>query len=337
MAIRRSIRDQIGSNVRASLFYSFLLILLLAALGAAIVGVYTYPDMWYAGAIAGAGLGLIMAFIARYAGPGLILSMSGAREASGPEFRVLDNVAEEMAIAAGIPKPKVMVIDDSAPNAFATGPDPRHAVVVFTTGIIDKLDRDELQGVMAHEIGHIRNYDIRFMATIALIAGLIPLLADGLRRAFWYGGGGRKSKDGAGAIFAIVALLLSILAPLFSVLLHMAISRQREFLADSTACELTRYPEGLARALEKIAADPEPLEAANRATEHLYIVNPLQKFHEGMSALLSTHPDTSERVRRLHQLMGSYPSPGAKSHPDQIGMRHADDFSDMPEIPDPRS
>jgi heat shock protein HtpX len=320
--IKRSIHDQIKANVRASLVYSFLLIVILAACGATLVGVYE-PDFWVWGA-AGAGLlGFLMALLARYAGSSLILTMSGARQAVGDEFRVLNNVGEEMAIAAGIPPPKVMVIDDSAPNAFATGPDPRRAVVVFTTGIIQKLNRDELQAVMAHEIGHIRNFDIRFMATIAMIAGLIPMLADGLRRALWYGGG-RKSKDGAGAVFAILALVLGILAPLFSALLHMAVSRQREFLADSTAAELTRNPEALANALQKIAADPEPLEAANRATEHLYIVNPVQKFHEGMAALLSTHPPTSQRISALRNLMGSY---------GQIRNAARDDFADMPPIP----
>ncbi len=324
---RRSIPDQIKANVRASLAYSFVLILLLAAVGGTLVGYYA-PEIWWFGAAGAGALGLIMALVARYAGSSLILTMSGAREATDAEFQVLNNVAEEMAIAAGIPKPNVMVIDDSAPNAFATGPDPRRAVVVFTSGIIQKLDRDELQGVMAHEIAHIRNYDIRFMATIAMIAGLIPLLADGLRRAVWYGGG-RRSKDGGSAIFAILALVLGILAPLFSMLLHMAVSRQREFLADSTAAELTRYPEGLARALQKIASDPDPLEAANRATEHLYIVNPVQKFHAGMSALMSTHPPTDQRIRALKVLMGSYAQYREQRAPD--------DFSDMPEIPDPRS
>lgn len=320
---RRSIHDQIKANLRASFFYSFLLILLLAACGGTLVGLYE-PDVWWVGA-AGAGLlGLSMALFVRFAGSQLILAMSGAREATHEEFQVLNNVAEEMAIAAGIPKPKVMVIDDSAPNAFATGPDPRNAVVVFTTGILKKLDRDELQGVMAHEIAHIRNYDIRFMSTIALIAGLIPLLADGLRRILWYGGG-RSRRDGGNPIFAILAIVLGILAPLFSLLLHMAVSRQREFLADTTAAELTRNPDGLARALRKIAMDPEPLEAANRATEHLYIVNPVQKFNEGMAALLSTHPPTEERIRALERLMGTFAAPRLRRAPD--------DFSDMPEIP----
>jgi heat shock protein HtpX len=323
--MRRSIPQQIAANKRASFVYATFLMLLLAALGAVTAG-YMEESIWPYGGAAGFALGLLMALVARYAGSSIVLAMSGAREATRDEFQVLDNVAEEMAIAAGIPKPKVMVLDDSAPNAFATGPEPRDAVVVFTTGIIQKLDRDELQGVMAHEIAHIRNYDIRFLTTIALIAGLIPLIADGLRRMLWYGGGRSKKSEG-NAIFLILAIALSILAPIFAFLLHMAVSRQREFLADSTAAELTRYPEGLARALEKIAADPEPLEAANRATEHLYIVNPLNKLEEGVNALSATHPPTRQRINALRMLMGNYPP----KHPLPKG-----DFSDMPEIADPR-
>jgi heat shock protein HtpX len=323
--IRRSIHDQAQANLRASFLYGFFLVVLLAAVSACIVG-YEAPRFWYFGAAGGAALGLIMAFIARYAASAIVLSMSGAREASAIEDRVLDNVAEEMAIAAGIPKPRVMIIDDSAPNAFATGPDPKHATVVFTTGIIEKLDRDELQGVMAHEISHIRNYDIRFMSTIAMIAGLIPLLADGFRRMAWYGGG--RKKEGA-AIFLVIGIILSILAPIFAKLLELAVSRKRELLADATAAELTRYPEALASALEKISADQEVLEVANRATQHMYICNPIKSFEQRASALFSTHPPVHERVRALRGLMGAGANVGPFQH-------HApNDFSDMPEIPDP--
>lgn len=309
--MKRTLRQQIAANVRASLVYSFLLILLLSGLGACIAGYYE-PSLWVLGAAGAGGLGVLMALIARYQGPSIVLAISHAREADPAEFQVLNNVSEEMAIAAGIPKPKVMVIDDSAPNAFATGPDPKRAVVVFTTGILEKLDREELQAVMAHELGHIRNYDIRFMTTIALIAGLIPLLADFLGRSiFWGSGGRRRSRDdnGAGAIFAIIGLLLAILAPVFSALLHMAVSRQREYLADTTSAQLTRNPEGLIRALQKIAADPEPLEAANRATEHMYIVNPIQKFSANLSTAFSTHPATQDRINALRALAGSGAGP----------------------------
>lgn len=328
--MKRTIQEQISANKTASMVYAAMLVLLLTALGAAITGYYDM-QYWYLGAIGAFVLGLILASVALGSGDSIILSLSGARPATHAEDQVLDNVAEEMAIAAGIPKPKLYIIDDSAPNAFATGKDPRSGVVVFTTGIIRKLNRDELQGVMAHEISHIRNYDIRFMTTIALIAGVIPLLADFLMRMSWYGGGHRSRRDndnnGAQAVFMIVALILAVLAPLFSMLLQMAVSRKRELLADASAAQLTRYPEGLASALRKIAADPEPLEAANRATQHLYIVNPLKNFTERSSALFSTHPPIEERIRALHSLMGMYPQRD----------RAADDFSDMPDIPDMRN
>ncbi|MBX3118457.1 MAG: M48 family metallopeptidase [Fimbriimonadaceae bacterium] len=305
--MRRSLHEQIAANKRASFIYATFLVILLAGIGATTAGLYK-PEYWPLGAGGAALLGLIVALVARYAGSKIILTMSGAREATGEEHRVLNNVAEEMAIAAGIPVPKVMVIDDSAPNAFATGPDPNRAVVVFTTGIIAKLDREELQGVMAHEIGHIRNYDIRFMTTIAMVAGLIPLFADGLRRSLWYGGGRRSrgsgnSNDNSAIIFMVLAILLAILAPLFAKLLELAVSRQREFLADATAAELTRYPEGLARALEKISGDHEHLESANRATQHMYIVNPM-KLNSGGASLFSTHPPIQERLKRLRGTMG---------------------------------
>lgn len=326
----RSIPEQIAANKRTSFVYVAMLVLLLTLLGATIGG-YVDPKLWPMGAGAAALAGLIMALIARFAGSSIVLSMSGAREPSGHEGRVLENVAEEMAIAAGIPKPRVMVIDDSAPNAFATGPDPEHATVVFTTGILDKLNRDELQGVMAHEIGHVRNFDIRLMTTLAMVAGLIPLMADGLRRMIWYGGGRRRSRDSdsggqAVLIFAILAIVLSILAPLFSALLQMAVSRQREYLADATAAELTRNPEGLARALKKIASDTEPLEAANRATQHMYIVNPM-KAAGASGGLFSTHPPTEERIRRLMGLMGA--SEATRRSFEEMNQ-------EMPETVDPR-
>jgi heat shock protein HtpX len=304
--MRKTLPEQIAANKRASYLFAFLLILLLAALGTVIVGA-TAPRSWYLGTIGATLLGGIVSLIALTKGPDIVLSISHAREANEVEDRMLHNVAEEMSIAGGIPKPRIYIIDDSAPNAFATGNDPRNGVVVFTTGILDKLNRDELQGVMAHEMAHIRNYDIRFMTAIALIAGLIPLLADFFLRMMWWGGGRRsrdKDEGGLQAIFMVVGIVLAILAPIFSVLLQLAVSRQREFLADATAAEMTRYPEGLASALQKIAADPEPLEAANRATQHMYIINPLRA--QGTTSIFSTHPSTEDRVRRLLGLMGTY-------------------------------
>lgn len=305
--MKRTLHEQIAANKRASVILGVMLVLLLAALGASIAGVYA-PEVWWAGGVLAAGVGLIGVLVAWTSGSDILLSISGARPATQLEDQMLDNVCEEMALAAGIRKPKLYVIEDSAPNAFATGKDPEHGVICFTTGLIQKLDRDELQGVMAHEMAHIRNYDIKFMSVIAVTAGLIPLIADVFGRSLWYGGGrSRRSKDGDNSqmIFLVIAIALAILAPLFAKLLEMAVSRQREYLADSTAAELTRYPEGLARALEKIAADQEPLEAANRATQHMYIINPL-KGADRMAAMFSTHPPLRERVGRLRATMGNY-------------------------------
>jgi heat shock protein HtpX len=305
--MKRTLQEQIAANRRGSIVLVAMLIVILAALGTVIVGVYE-PNYWYFGTAGATALGAIMALVARTGGPGIVLGLSRAREATHIEDQVLSNVVEEMAIAAGLPKPKIYVIDDAAPNAFATGKDPENGVIAVTTGLLNKLDRDELQGVVAHEMAHIRNYDIRFMTMVALIAGLIPLLSDFFLRMQWFGGGRRRDDDRESnqlaMIFQIVGIILAILAPLFALMLEMAVSRKREFLADATAAELTRYPEGLASALRKIAMDPDPLEVANRATQHMYIVNPL-KLSGGGSNLFSTHPATEERIRALLGLAGN--------------------------------
>jgi len=327
--MRRTLQQQIAANRRASLFFVFGLIVLLVALCTTIVGAYA-PRDWWMGSLGAIAVGVIAGMVAFYSGSDIMLSISRARPATQREDQVLNNVVEEMAIAGGIHKPKIYVIDDASPNAFATGRDPEHAVVCFTTGLISKLDRDELQGVAAHELSHIRNYDTRFMTTVTIIAGLIPLIADGFRRSMWWGGGRRSSRDrddsGLSTIFMIIALVLSILAPLFAMLLQLAVSRQREFLADASGAELTRYPEALARALQKIASDPDPLEVANRATQHMYIVNPLRAM--GGSDVFSTHPSTQARIRALMSLAGNYPQHGIEN---PMGTQS---FSDMPPIAD---
>lgn len=303
--MRKTLPEQIAANRRASVVLVFFIVLLLTALGTAITGAIE-PKAWPLGAAGSLVLSIVLALVARYQGPGIVLQMSGAREATADEDRMLRNVVEEMAIASGMPMPKIYVIEDSAPNAFATGTDPQHGIVAVTSGLLQKLNRDELQGVMAHELAHIRNLDIRFMTMVSLLAGMIPLLADFFLRFTFWGGGRSRNRDsndnGAAAIFAIIAILLSILAPIFAKLLELAVSRKREYLADATAAEMTRYPEGLASALRKIENDSEPLEAANRATQHMYIINPL-RLHGGES-WFSTHPPTRERIARLLGMAG---------------------------------
>lgn len=231
----------------------------------------------------------------------IVLSMSGAKEVTHENARELYHLVENLCITAGLPLPKIYIIEDSAPNAFATGRDPEHGVICFTTGIIQKLEKVELEGVIAHELSHIGNRDILLSTVIVVLVGFVTLLADWFRHwAFW---GGRDNENTGGqfrVILMIAAIVLSILAPIAALLMQLAISRKREFLADASGALLTRYPEGLARALEKISADREPLEAANRATAHLYIANPFKG--KKISGLFQTHPPIEERVAKLRNL-----------------------------------
>ena len=221
------------------------------------------------------------------------------------------NVVREMAVAANVPMPAVYVIDDTAPNAFATGRDPAHASVAITTGLLEKLDREELQGVLAHEMSHVRNFDIRFALVVGVMVGAIAILADFfLRFTFWGGGRRSSSRDGGGgaqAIVLAVAIALAILAPIISRFIQLAVNRQREYLADASGVELTRNPHGLERALAKIASDQEVLEVANRGTQHMYFTNPIKKFEARSSGLMSTHPPILDRINRLRQLTGDPP------------------------------
>jgi heat shock protein HtpX len=263
-------------------------------------------------AVAVAALSSIGSYLA---GDKLVLATSQAREVDETTAPQLMNVVREISIAAGVPMPHVYVIEDSAPNAFATGRDPEHASVAVTTGLLEKMDREELQGVLGHELSHVRNYDIRFTLLVGVLVGSVALLSDFfLRWTFWFGGGARSSDDDRGrgggglqALFFILAIVLAILAPIASRLVQLAVSRQREFLADASSVEVTRNPRGLERALEKIAVDRDVLEVASRATQHLYFTNPIKKFEARASGLMSTHPPIVERVNRLRELTGERP------------------------------
>ena len=228
----------------------------------------------------------------------LVLSMSGAQLVEFESNKELYRLVENLCITAGLPLPKIYIIDDSAPNAFATGRDPEHAVVAVTSGLLQKLDRSELEGVIAHELSHIGNRDILLSTVIVVLVGIVALLADYFRHMLWWGG--RDNDNRGGNVLMIVAIILSLLAPLFATLIQLAISRKREFLADADGALLTRYPEGLASALEKISRDREPLEAANRATAHLYIANPFKGANAGK--LFMTHPPIEERIAALRGL-----------------------------------
>jgi len=304
---------EIARNRRNSWILIFVVALVLAALGGAIGGATGYG--W-----GGVVLALIVAFFmsigSYFAGDQLVLLSSGAKEIpqqQPPEqYRQLLNVVTEMSIASGLPMPKVYVINDTAPNAFATGRDPKHASVAVTSGLLEKMDREELQGVIGHELSHVGNYDIRFSLLVGVLVGSIALLADWFLRFTFWGGGRRDSGDndrgggGAAAILFIVALVLAVVAPLIGRLVQLAVSRQRESLADVSAVELTRNPVGLARALRTIAYDPEVLEVANRATQHLYIVNPIKSFETRSKSMWDTHPPIAERIAVLRGLAGQF-------------------------------
>ena len=241
---------------------------------------------------------VVMSFGSYWWSDKIVLGMSGAKEVTHEDGREIYHLVENLCITAGLPVPKIYIIQDSAPNAFATGRDAEHAVICLTTGIIQKLEKVELEGVIAHELSHIGNRDILLSTVIVVMVGFITLLADWFLRFSFFGG--RKSDRESSQldlIITIVAIVLAILAPIAAMLMQMAISRKREFLADADGALLTRYPEGLARALEKISADPNQLKVANRATAHLYITNPFKG--KKISSLFQTHPDIKERVAIL--------------------------------------
>src|SRR5215212_7188869 len=319
MQNRSTFHAQQAANRRNSVLLILAVTLLLAVLGFAIgYGTTGYVEGAFGVTTGAIVLAMLLSLGSYFAGDKLVLAASGAKEVTTEMAPQLMNVVQEMALAGGVPMPKVYIIEDTAPNAFATGRDPKHASVAITTGLLQKLDREELQGVMGHELSHVRNFDIRFALLVAVLVGSIALLADFfLRFTFWGGGrgsrGGDRDRGGGGlaAIMFILAIVLAVVAPIIGRMVQLAVSRQREYLADSSSVELTRNPVGLERALAKISSDREVLEVANRATQHLYFTNPIKKFEERSSSLFSTHPAVLDRINRLRQLTGEGPlNPG---------------------------
>jgi heat shock protein HtpX len=313
-----SFYGQISANKRNSFLMAALVVVVLGVLGFAIgYAVVGSPSGGIGALVLAVAFGSISGVASYFGGDKLVLTVSGARpvdEASAPQ---LMNVVREMATAANVPVPAVYIIDDTAPNAFATGRDPAHASIAVTTGLLEKLDREELQGVIGHELSHVRNFDIRFALIVGVMVGAIAILADFfLRFTFW--GGGRRSSNregggGAQAIVFVIAIVLAIVAPIVSRFIQLAVNRQREYLADASSVALTRNPYGLERALAKISGDPEVLEVANRGTQHMYFTNPIKKFEARSSGLLSTHPPILDRINRLRQLTGEPPLSGGEA------------------------
>ena len=296
------IYDRISANKRETWLMMVLFVALVGGFGTLVAYIFGMP--LFGAPFLFAGLGAYSVF-SYYASASVALAVSGARETTKAEEPELYRIVENLSIGSGLPMPKVYVIEDSAPNAFATGRDPKHASVTATRGLLDKLEKAELEGVMAHEMSHIGNYDIRVMTITVVLVGLVALIADLLLRWTWFGAGTRgsnKDKGGAMAILVVVALLAAVLAPLVAKLIQLAVSRRREYLADASGALLCRNPDALARALEQISADRDPLEAANKATAHMYFENPLKEHASKLNSLFNTHPPVEERIRLLRAM-----------------------------------
>lgn len=292
--------NQIAANKRKTVLLLVIFIVIILALG------------WLLGELYGEGAGLgwfavaavlsaIMALGGYFHGDRVALASSGAHLVQKNDNPYLVRMVENLAITAGIPTPKIHIMQDAAINAFATGRDPQHASIAVTTGAIEKLANEELEGVLAHELSHIKNYDIRVMTIVIVLAGIVVLVADWMFRSQLYGG--RDRGRGAHPAIFIIAIVSMILAPLMAQLIKLAISRKREYLADASGALITRYPEGLARALEKIGAQVKPMARANHATAHLFIANPFgERLHRASARLFSTHPPIEERIKTLRTM-----------------------------------
>ncbi len=307
--VRQSFYDVIAANKRKT----FLIVLLFLVLLGVVVWAFAQATSLGPAAVPLAIIiAIAMTWASYYYSDRIVLGISQAHPVEKDEFPYLVNITEAIAIGAGVPTPRLYMIEDTAPNAFATGRNPKNSVICVTRGLVQKMNREELEGVIAHEMSHIRNYDI-LLATVAVtMVGIIALLSDWMLRFSWRtgrrrsrpswngrGGGG----DAAGAVFLLIGIVVAILAPFIAQLMRFALSRRREFQADASAAQITRYPAGLANALRKIAADPEPLEVANKATAHLYIWNPLKDQEGPMDRLFNTHPPVEERIRVLESMM----------------------------------
>lgn len=300
--------NKIKSAIIVALFVAFVFLATYVLANA-----FAYYQGYQPGGFGIVGIALIVSgissYVSYYFSDKIVLSISGARPANRKADFLFYTVAENLAIGAGIPKPTLYVIDDPAPNAFATGRDPKHAVICATTGLLEKLNRTELEGVVAHEMTHVRNYDTRLMSIVAVMVGLIALLGDWFMRMMWFGGGRRRdNKEGGdlGSIFLVLGIIFAILSPIIATLIQLAISRRREFMADAGSVEETRQPQGLISALEKISSDPAPLHSANKATAHLFIVNPIKGGGHGsvgwFANLFNTHPPIPERIKALKSM-----------------------------------
>lgn len=305
MATVNTAWDHVSGNIFKTWLIMFFFSLFTVAVIYVIAQGFGYGEVGGLGIV---GFALIMAgvmnFVSFFWSDKIVLGVSGAKPIKKEDNPEIYRIVENLCIAAGLPTPKIYIIDDSATNAFATGRDPKHAAIAFTKGILQKLNKQELEGVTAHELSHVGNRDTLVMAVVSVLVGTIALLSDFFMRSMWYGG---RDREGRGnQIFVILAIVAAILAPIIATLIQLAVSRRREFLADASGVLLTRYPPGLASALQKISSDREPLEVANRGTAHLYIVNPLkgQEAKAWLAGLFNTHPPIEARIKALQEMEG---------------------------------
>lgn len=306
MATINTAWDQVSGNIFKTWIIMFFFSIFTVAVIYVIARGFGYGEV---GGLGLTGFALILAglmnFVSYYWSDKIVLRISGAKPIQKKDNPEVYRLVENLCIAAGLPLPKIYIIDDSATNAFATGRDPKHAAIAFTKGILQKLNKQELEGVAAHELSHVGNRDTLLMSVVSVLVGTIALLSDFFMRSMWYGG--RNDRDSRGnTIMLVVAIVAAILAPIVATLIQLAVSRRRELLADASGVLLTRYPEGLASALLKISSDKEPLEVANRGTAHLYIVNPLkgQEAKAWLAGLFNTHPPIDVRVKALREMEG---------------------------------
>lgn len=305
MATVNTAWDQVSGNVFKTWLIMFFFSIFTVAVIYIIAMGFGYGEV---GGLSLTGFALIMAgvmnFFSYYYSDKIVLAISGAKLVKHDENKELYHMVENLCIAGGLPVPKIYTINDTATNAFATGRDPKHAAIAFTTGILQKLNKTELEGVTAHELSHVGNRDTLLMSVVSILVGTIALLSDFFMRSLWFGGRGRDNKNNT--VFMIIALVAAILAPIIAMLIQLAVSRRRELLADASAVLLTRYPDGLASALQKISADKEPLEVANRGTAHLYIINPLKGSQAvgWFAGLFNTHPPIAARIKALREMEG---------------------------------
>jgi heat shock protein HtpX len=292
---------EIASNKRKSTFFIILFFALITLIGWWVSWYFEFGPGFIILAMI---IAVAMSLFSYYQGDKVALSVSGAKAIKKSDNPYTYRLIENLCITAGLPLPKIYIINDPALNAFATGRDPEHASIALTTGLIQSLENEELEGVIAHELSHIKNYDIRLMMVVIICVGFIALIADFTLRSYLWGGMGRRggnNKGNLGVILLVIGLIMAVLAPLASKLIQLAISRKREFLADASGALLTRYPEGLALALEKIQASTTRLKKANRATAHLYIANPFKRdtIKRTVSSLFATHPPIAIRIKKL--------------------------------------